>query len=98
MTGFFGIRRSVVVAIGVQIVRRQVPVSIDRRIHVSLRCCSSCRIDRSVVVGVIQTIIVQVNTRWWHVASGRLSFDIVRDAIVVAVQITVIANSVAVGI
>ena len=89
------IDQAVIVRIAVQIVSLVRAVGVLRgRTHT--RSHGRVRVVR--IVHVVQTVVVAVRARRRHVTGGRLRLDVVRDTVVVGVDVQVVRHPVAVAV
>ena len=104
VTGFNCVAYEVVVAVEVQIIRQvfgRVAVTINR-----IQTKAGGRPRQVVIVRIVETIAIGIGfidsrrheavSNRSFVASGRLSFHVIRDAIVVAVDVQIIRDAIAV--
>ncbi|MBY6111891.1 hypothetical protein KUV74_15970 [Halomonas sp. DP1Y21-3] len=89
------IQLTIVVGVTIEVVCRGVPIGIDRRQPLAGR---SGGIAGVLVVGVIESVLVDIGARRFYIILGRLRLDVIGDAIVVAVDILVIADTITIGI
>ena len=96
---------AVVVAVGVEEVDRRVTVGINWSQTVAHMPGRIAKAANARIIRVIQTIAVGIHKRrratdtaWCDVVRGRLSFDVIGDAVVVAVKIQLIDDAVTIGV
>ena len=83
MSGLVDISNAVIVAVCIKIICCAIAICIDR--------CKS-----GSFVGVVKAIAICIDACWRDISCGGLCFYVVCDAVIVAVQIKVIGNAVAI--
>src|SRR5690606_29941058 len=85
---FYGIGYIVIVAVRIHIVGNAIPVRIDR--------------DQTEVpinfIGIVQTIVVGIDQTWGNIVRNGLGLDIVRDSVIVTVNVQIIRYAIPIGV
>ena len=96
MTCFVKVTDAIVVTVRVDEVRTAESVCVDRD-QADRSGPVRCTRGR-LIISVVQAITILITARWQDVASGRLRFDIVSDAIIITVYVNMIIESITISV